>query len=321
MFRKVLAKTGYPIFVGAFLVAALLLASSSGARAAFHRNPFVRPLLEQRAEVKRKAKTTTLDHLRPPLNALARHIRTREPLPPGQFRAYIPYYQRVVEYFPSMAEAHTILGFCYAASGDPEKAVNAYQGSIQVNPEFFWSYYNLGLILFRAGRYDAAASLLENAVTKNPAVTMRVLYGSPAYRQIMASDTQFDYAVDKALRSGYREAYELLVLSYERMGQHPQMLQTAVRAAQAGLDNDGRFSYYAGKAAYLVQDHPGAVTFLRESIRKDENNADAYRVLGLSFQATGSEDLAGQAFRQESVRRLRAEGELHQGEGIVPRIF
>ncbi|EAW35602.1 hypothetical protein L8106_13365 [Lyngbya sp. PCC 8106] len=53
-------------------------------------------------------------------------------------------------------------------SGQLEEAVGAYRQAIAENPDFYWSYHNLGETLWKLGRLDEAVEVFRQAVALNP---------------------------------------------------------------------------------------------------------------------------------------------------------
>ncbi len=53
-------------------------------------------------------------------------------------------------------------------SGQLEEAVGAYRQAIAENPDFYWSYHNLGETLCKLGRLDEAVEVYRQAVALNP---------------------------------------------------------------------------------------------------------------------------------------------------------
>jgi tetratricopeptide (TPR) repeat protein len=53
-------------------------------------------------------------------------------------------------------------------SGKLEEAVIAYRNAIAQNPDFYWSYHNLGETLTQLGRLDEAVEAYQKAVELNP---------------------------------------------------------------------------------------------------------------------------------------------------------
>src|SRR3989338_6396246 len=79
------------------------------------------------------------------------------------FDEFVHYYEQLVEYMPYAADAFGMMGFFYYHLGDKDKALAAYQRAIELNPLYFWSYYNKGLIHFENGEYAQSLELFRSA--------------------------------------------------------------------------------------------------------------------------------------------------------------
>ena len=64
--------------------------------------------------------------------------------------------QKLLERDAANYRAWFDLGFVYNATGKKEDSINAYRNSVAAKPDVFESNLNLGLMLARAGRPDAA---------------------------------------------------------------------------------------------------------------------------------------------------------------------
>ncbi|MDO8580873.1 MAG: tetratricopeptide repeat protein, partial [Candidatus Omnitrophota bacterium] len=131
-----------------------------------------------------------------------------------EINRYINFYQKIVDYFPEQADAHSMLGFCYYYRGDGAKALSAYKKAINNHPDYFWFYYNLGVIYFQKSDYVQAVPFLEKAIKTNPDENLRyTLSSNVVYRGVLDEIPQPDQELKRRLVSGYQQAYFLLALS------------------------------------------------------------------------------------------------------------
>jgi adenylate cyclase len=63
---------------------------------------------------------------------------------------------------------HWLLGVTYRLTGQPDKAIDALELAIQLNPSFTLAYHELGITLAMRGRPDDALVYLEKAIRLNP---------------------------------------------------------------------------------------------------------------------------------------------------------
>ena len=262
-------------------------------------------LLFSHSEEIKKVSLATLDRLRPEtVDYLTGFYQKRYPFSAKKLEPFRFYYQKVTEYVPDRADAFGMLGFCSYYQGKQNQAVRAYQHAIELNPSFFWFYYNLGLIDFKSGRYQEAGELFKKSVTVDPQRTFLYIAASPRiYLPIVAElsprDTRWDQLARAQLKNGYRDGYALLVLSQYHLKNFQGMIGYAHAAIEADLNQDGLFYFYSAVAAYELKQYPTTIYFLQEYISKNADNPEAYHYLGLALRDLGKEPLAAGAFKRE----------------------
>jgi len=172
-------------------------------------------LLQERHKSQAKAKAVTLNLIKPSFeDFVAYRIDHGQS---GISRNYPQYYEKLAEYMPQKAEAHALLGFCYYHTGKREEAKAAFIRAIQLNPDFFWTPFNLGVIYFYQDRYQEADVMLRRALALKPEATLKTIFSSKIYGEIIRSAKNFDYAVEENLKAGYRDAYRLLLLTSDQL--------------------------------------------------------------------------------------------------------
>ena len=130
-------------------------------------------------------------------------------------------------------EAYVLLGFCYYHDGRMDEAITAYQRASQLNPAFFWPYYNLGVIYFNQKNYTAAAPYFKQAAATDPRETLREIFTSHIYMEILNLGKEMREAIQKNLTASYKEAYESFLLSeyyrVKKMSLRPEQLQLQLK--------------------------------------------------------------------------------------------
>src|SRR3989338_11272789 len=99
------------------------------------------------------------------------HFESSATLSAGELKSldsYIYFYEKYVEYVPGNADAYTFLGLCQYYRQDKEAAVHSFNMAVKSNQDFFWPYYNLGIIAFREKNYTMAREVMQYAVGKKP---------------------------------------------------------------------------------------------------------------------------------------------------------
>ena len=77
---------------------------------------------------------------------------------------FTKYYEFIISFDAEQSGAYDLLGLCYNQMGLTDKAMTTYQKSIALNPDFFWSHYNLGMMYFKEGRFESSAKEFEKAL-------------------------------------------------------------------------------------------------------------------------------------------------------------
>jgi outer membrane protein OmpA-like peptidoglycan-associated protein/Tol biopolymer transport system component len=84
---------------------------------------------------------------------------------------------------PNFAEAELLLAYVYTENNDPEKAIEHYQKSININPNLFpEAHASLGLLQIDMGKYTEAKKNLENYLTYTNSPLMMKPYAIKALK-------------------------------------------------------------------------------------------------------------------------------------------
>ena len=98
-------------------------------------------------------------------------------------KRYTRYYKDIAEFQPQMADAHSMLGYCYYYQGNDAKALISYEKAYTLKPEVFWFSYNLGLIHLQNKNFKDAVFYFKQALSSDPNQTLlfvkssRMIYG------------------------------------------------------------------------------------------------------------------------------------------------
>ena len=60
--------------------------------------------------------------------------------------------------------------------GRLEEAIASYRSAIEENPNFYWSYQNLGEVLIKIGRWEEAVNAYSRAIELNPSSSAWIYY-------------------------------------------------------------------------------------------------------------------------------------------------
>ncbi len=151
-----------------------------------------------------------------------------EPMDSRQWRRYGNYYREVIRFYPDMAEAYALLGFCYFYRGHPDKARTFYEQAYQRDPRFFWFPYQLGVLAMKAGRYEEAAGWFGRAA-RQPSLryTLAVLKrGSVIYTPIMnEAVSRLGISPGARIQEAYQTAQKIRWLIEQKKVRDKRVLQ------------------------------------------------------------------------------------------------
>jgi tetratricopeptide (TPR) repeat protein len=223
--------------------------------------------------------------------ALLWSVARGEKFEPSELMRNRDYYSNISAYFPGRAEGYGLTGFCsfYTNLVHPEWAGNLYQEAIQRNPYFFWYYYNLGLIEFKQKHYVASANLFTQAL-KMPieAVIVTIQQSPQLYGNILDAMPFTKKAFELHIKGGYKNAVLLILESQLRLKKYDEVLSLATTFEKQGMIERKTYLYYAGLAAYYIQQYPQAAILLREYLQMEPFDARAGYVLGRALVALGA---------------------------------
>ncbi len=168
--------------------------------------PVIYPLAQTEEKLKLKAKMATLNYSLPNFAALNNFlINPRKDKSTTQ--SFIEYYERVNQSLPDIAESYGMLGVLYYYSGQISQARDALLKAHELNPRFFWHVYNLGLLYREENNEAEAVKYFKMAVSLPPQETVKTIYTSRIYRQILGEIQQEKIVSD--LKSAYTKAYQM----------------------------------------------------------------------------------------------------------------
>lgn len=286
-------------------------------------NFLVAHIRQEREHVKNRARLMTLNQFMPhSYGSLLQWVHNpSDPSDRSELFAYRIYYEKLVEYMPYRADGYALLGLCDYLLGKTEEAAQAYQTAIQLNPNFFLSYYNLVVIYFHQGRYPEAIPLLEKALQMDLQHTLNFIFLSKVYLDIVRDSRLSQEAVVKRIREAYMDIYIMLVVSLYQTKNFPRLLSYAQQMVLWNFPHKDFFNYYAGLAAYELGQYPQAIAFFQKALNENPSYAPAVHSLGLTWQALGEEEKAAMAFHQEELFQKSPQVAVPLEKEIHVRIF
>ena len=129
-------------------------------------------------------------------------------------------YQGVIELDPAYVEAYNNLGLLYQETGDFGRAYQAYQRSLEINPLYEKALNNLGILFYLQGRYEEALKSFQKALAVHPENMESYLNLGILFKK----EERWDEAIDSfqkalAINPASGEAHYNLALLYEQMNQ------------------------------------------------------------------------------------------------------
>jgi tetratricopeptide (TPR) repeat protein len=87
----------------------------------------------------------------------------------GRYDQAISLYRQVIERHPHDSDgaiSWNNMGNALNALNQPEKAIEAYQQAIEIDPTFTWPYHSLGTLYEQRGEAELALALYQQAVRR-----------------------------------------------------------------------------------------------------------------------------------------------------------
>jgi len=159
------------------------------------------------------AKLRTLNRLMPPLSQFVMNDIKGQSLAALPIDKYLFYYDKVSDYLPKNADAYYMKGYCYTQKGHLSQAQKSFQQSIDLNPQFFWAYYNLGMVSLKLGQWDTAIESFHKALSTKPEITVKIMLTSKVFQQLLVQIDQPGKILSINLKTAYKDCYQLILLS------------------------------------------------------------------------------------------------------------
>lgn len=210
------------------------------------RTPWKRFVDRERERVVERSKIMTLNLYKPSnFKILYQFAERSTKADAAVLGAHILYFKELAEVLPVPlnADAYAMLGFCYFHQGKTDEALLNYARSLEGNPVFLSTYFNLALVYFRAGNYSQASELISRMMAMTPELTLRIIAASKIYTDILRDGSGLDPSVE--IKKTYADAMRLLVISLYRQGRSQEVLNAAQYAVASGIGPVEFFQYYA----------------------------------------------------------------------------
>ncbi|HUK25457.1 MAG TPA: tetratricopeptide repeat protein [Terriglobales bacterium] len=158
------------------------------------------------------------------------------------------------------------------------------------------SDFERGMAEFRAGHYGPASVLFAKAEAASPGTTDALLYQAKALVHLQNfADAERALCSYVASHANSSDAYYMLGYVLNRENQPADSLAAYTKAAAITLPASDDLKI-VGLDYVLLNDYPDAIKWLREAVRLDGNNKDAWYFLGRSYYTEARLSEAREAF-------------------------
>lgn len=246
-----------------------------------------------------RVKGSALSRLMPYHLYLVKYLSGEIPYQQERFVEYVHYYRQVIDYMPYTADAFGMLGLCYYHMQEKGKAIAAFKRAIELNPHFFWFYYNLGAFYYKDGRYEEAVELFKQAMTTESDAALSFIYISKIYLPIRDITQDYQNTINLRLEAAYRHCYQMVILTQYQLRDFQGVVGSANYAIREKFEDLAFYYFYSGLAAYELKEYPVAISLLQDCLALRKDYREAYQYLASAWLALGKKDIASQLLRQE----------------------
>ncbi len=128
-------------------------------------------------------------------------------------------YERVIELDPSYVEAYNNLGMIYQEMGDFESAMQSYQKAVQIDPKYVKGFNNIGILLHLKGEDEKAIEAFHKALATSPTHIESLINLGTLYKKKGWSEKGAEcYRKALSINPHHGETHYNLGLLYEQMG-------------------------------------------------------------------------------------------------------
>ena len=179
-----------------------------------------------------------------------------------KFDEAIAYYQKIIQLEPESWETYHQLGDVLSKAERWQEAVITYNQAIQLNSQFAWSYNNLGYALLKLERWSEAFPALQQAIEINPELSWAHYNLGEAY----ARQGQWDNAL-KAYQVAAKLKADLPGIQ-QKVGY--------ILAQRANLNLEKAFQGYL----LAIEQNPADINNYHQALTIKKNNPQLYVKLG-----------------------------------------
>ena len=198
----------------------------------------------------------------------------------SEFQIMLSFMQQASQMDPDSADTRYHLGEAYRFTGDIEKALEAYEKSIELAPSFAPAYLGRARCLLIINRAANVLDDLQLAIQYDPLLTEAYLIKA---EYLLGRDdpeaAMEDLLAAKELYPDSPLLHVLFAQAYLNTGENDLALQSALRAYM--LDKTLLLAYKTLAMAYMANETPfEAIDYLETYLRYQEDDASGWMALG-----------------------------------------
>jgi tetratricopeptide (TPR) repeat protein len=233
----------------------------------------------QRIEVADKSKMSFYSH--PSAYAeLVDGFESGKKIDHEKFSEYNYFLIHYLKTHPEAYDAMYVLAFLNANQNDFKQAEDLYKEIQENKPQNIWVLYNLGVISLKNNKLDEANQIFKKIISTGPEEAMAFFKDSDTIlAPIMHQAKLMPNDLRRRIKEIYRQSYQGLVISYEKLENFKEMGLAAQMALVANVGYKGDFLFYAGKAKYYEKNYLEAEKLLKDAIGLRKDHLEAYKYL------------------------------------------
>ncbi|OJX57289.1 MAG: hypothetical protein BGO89_12450 [Candidatus Kapaibacterium thiocyanatum] len=227
--------------------------------------------------------------------------------------------QRVIASNPGIMSAYLFSAECRQRLKQPDSAVAVLRTAARLFPDSLQPDYALGMLYFRAARYDDALTPLETVVFKRPDFL-------PAIRQLAVCYAKLDRLQEasdllgRVLEESPADVQTRIWLAETQLGlKHYDSTAALYETAVKDRPNDADAWYNYGIARQNLGQVDSAIKYFRRAIAIRPSFPEAYFNLAISYQQRGFDEEAVQAFRRAALQRPSLAADSYNSIAVIYR--
>ncbi len=169
-----------------------------------------------------------------------------------------------------------LMGSTYANKGEYDRAIQAYQKAVAINPQSDQAYNNMGVAYDDKGEYDRAIQAYQKAVAINPQGDEAYTYMGIAYGQKEDYDRAiqaFQKAV--AINPQSDQAYYNMGVAYGQKEDYDHAIEAYQKAVELNPQSDDAY-YNMGNAYYQKEEYDHAIEAYQKAVELNPQSDQAY---------------------------------------------